>query len=247
MELSIPVKVVNTQYIFFAEKRKNVIVDGNFIKIIYSTAEFEMNGLHIHFEVDLSPKEPGFISPTKNWAQVLHKSLPHFPTKLPSSFSFDAPASHLPKISDLLPSGNSHAKSVNSIVSLENHSIPTLILRSGIVQSKSGGMDFTSETRRSIHFNLNSANNIDLIDRLCSIEKEIVDRYIACHCPSKSASYILKPQLLSGVIKYNSDNKLARQSFVEIYKEKCMLKISGVWETATNVGITIKFVLLAVG
>jgi len=236
MELSIPVKVVNPQYIFFAEKRKNVIVDGNFMKIIYSTAEFEMNGLHIHFEVDLSTKEQVFISPTKNWAQVLHKSSPHSPAKLPSSFSFDAPASHLPKISDLLPSGNSHAKSVNSIVSLENHQIPTLILRSGIVQ-----------TRRSIHFNLNSANNIDLIDRLCSIEKEIVDRYIACHCPSKLASYILKTQLLSGVIKYNSDNKLARQSFADIYKERCMLKISGVWETATNAGITMKFILLAVG
>jgi len=207
MELSIPVKVVNPQYIFFAEKRKNVIVDGNFMKIIYSTAEFEMNGLHIHFEVDLSPKEQVFISPTKNWAQVLYKSSPHFPTKHPS-----------------------------------------------LVQSKSvlpgwtfGGTEFTSETRRSIHFNLNSANNIDLIDRLCSIEKEIVDRYIACHCPSKLASYILKTQLLSGVIKYNSDNKLARQSFADIYKERCMLKISGVWETATNAGITMKFILLAVG
>jgi len=61
------------------------------------------------------------------------------------------------------------------------------------------------------------------------------------------ASYILKTQLLSGVIKYNSDNKLARQSFADIYKERCMLKISGVWETATNAGITMKFILLAVG
>ena len=208
MELSIPVKVVNPQYIFFAEKRKNVIVDGNFIKITYSTAEFEMTGLHIHFDVDLLP---GFTSLPKNWAQVLHKSAPHSPTR---------------------------------------------ILRSGIVQSKSGSMDFTSaENRRSIHFNLNSANNTDLIDRLCNIEKEIVDRYIACNCPSKLASYILKTQLLSGVIKYNSDNKIARQSFADTavadmkwrdnIKEKCVLKISGIWETASNAGITMKFILLS--
>ena len=194
MELSIPVKCVNPQYIFFAEKRKNIIVDGNFIKITYSTSDFEMNGLHIHFELDTLPVG-GISAAPKNWAQVLHKSSP---------------------------------------------------------QSKF--VDFASENRRSINFSLNTAKNIELIDRLCIIEKEIVDRYIACHCPSKMASYILKNQLLSGVIKYNSDNtplatqsslyKTAKQISTESAKEHCILKISGVWETTTNVGITMKFILL---
>ena len=42
-----PIYNVDSKNLFFSEKRKNVILDGNFVKIIYSTEHFEMTGLQI--------------------------------------------------------------------------------------------------------------------------------------------------------------------------------------------------------
>ena len=37
--------------IFFTEKKKNIIIDGVFTKILYSTPYFTMTGLYIHFQI----------------------------------------------------------------------------------------------------------------------------------------------------------------------------------------------------
>jgi hypothetical protein len=66
MELSIPADKIDIRNIYFMEKKKNVIVDGEFIKILYSTSEFEMNGLFIFAEfttnqMNIGPP-PGFMN-----------------------------------------------------------------------------------------------------------------------------------------------------------------------------------------
>ena len=61
MEVSIPLNKINIQNIYFTDKKKNIIVDGDFIKILYSTNIFEMNGLYILFE--LEKKE-------QSWTQI---------------------------------------------------------------------------------------------------------------------------------------------------------------------------------
>jgi hypothetical protein len=103
--------------------------------------------------------------------------------------------------------------------------------------------------KRNIILNILTKENAWVIEQLCRIETEIVDRYIASNCPLKTASYVLKNQLLSGSIKYHSENvvvELPLHSTCESsqVKEECILKISGIWETTTNVGITMKFILL---
>ena len=40
-----------TDSIFFTEKKKNIIIDGIFTKILYSTLNFTMTGLYIHFQL----------------------------------------------------------------------------------------------------------------------------------------------------------------------------------------------------
>jgi hypothetical protein len=133
MELSVPINNINTQNIYFIEKKKNVIVDGEFVKILYSTDIFEMNGLYIFVE----------LQTTKNATTNQYKNVPT-----------------------------------------------------------------RNVSKRTISLNPGSIKNINCIERLCEIETEIVERYIASYCPTKTASYILKPQLLSGTIKYHhSDNK----------------------------------------
>lgn len=159
MEVSIPLNKINIQNIYFTDKKKNIIVDGDFIKILYSTNIFEMNGLYILFE--LEKKE-------QSWTQI--------PNRI----------------------------------------------------------------RRVYSFNLSSKENMDSIEQLCKIEHNIIKRYIVSNCPSKLPSYILRNQLLSGTIKYHSEYKDNGKISDKI---KTILKISGVWESPTNVGITMKFIL----
>jgi hypothetical protein len=207
MEVSVPIHKVNTQNIYFADKRKNIIVDGDFVKILYSTESFEMNGLYILVELDA-------LVSSQQW----------------------------------------------------------------ILQSTSQLMQ-----KNSIIFSPVSIKNEMMVRRLCQIEQDIVKRYIASYCPSKTATYLLKTQLMGSSIKYHSENMIIRKySDDSLTKqcvlpsvslqglknhstalhirsgiadslnptrcaygiENCILKISGIWETATNVGITMKFILL---
>ena len=57
MEVSIPINFINQQNVYFVEKKNNIIVEGNFIKVIYSTDSFEMNGVYIAIDI---AKNSGF-------------------------------------------------------------------------------------------------------------------------------------------------------------------------------------------
>jgi hypothetical protein len=39
------------QNIYFLEQKKNIIMDGNFTKLIYSNELFTMNGIYLHFSI----------------------------------------------------------------------------------------------------------------------------------------------------------------------------------------------------
>jgi hypothetical protein len=191
MEISIPANKIDTRNIYFMEKKKNVIVDGDFIKILYSTPEFEMHGLYVFAEFET--------------AKQMH--------------------------------------SVLSIRDMENHSYYLL----------GGRQNATLPQKKYIVFNPSTIENASVIQLLCQIESSIIDRYIQKNCPGKIASYILKTQLMNGIIKYHSENATPcpysspgitskYKMSMSIAKDKIILKISGVWETTTHVGITMKFI-----
>ena len=202
MEISVPMNEIKTRNIFFGEKRKNIIVDGDFVKIVYSTESFEMNGLYILTEFG-----------TANHA------------KRPDSVYTEDPSVIKFGFGQTCDTNGEWVKIVNK------NAIAT--------------------PKRNIIFNILTKENTRTIEQLCQIETDIVDRYIASNCPLKTASYVLKNQLLSGSIKYHSENYVVESPYSKInsifepqLKEDCILKISGIWETATNVGITMKFILL---
>ena len=212
MELSIPVYDINAQNIYFVDKKRNIIVEGDFIKIVYSTDAYEMIGLYATIDFNVTSTTTTMFDhrilkkTDQSWTQIASRN-------------------------------------------------PTL------------------NTRRMITFDPFSKENNGLIENLCTIEREIIERYISEYCPSKLATYSLRIQLMSGVIKYHSENKEVERGPELVndsdnsargcvlteristrretgdenkakIKERCILKISGVWETATNVGITMKFILL---
>jgi Zn-dependent M16 (insulinase) family peptidase len=81
-------------------------------------------------------------------------------------------------------------------------------------------------------FNINNHKN--LIDKIKSIEENILNKFKTTFV-SKSPEYKIYEQLKNGFIKiFQEVNNKSDYNFI--------LKISGVWETQTNYGLTYKFI-----
>ena len=221
MELSMPVENIHSENVFFTEKKKNIIVDGDFVKILYSTGAFEMNGLYISAVFD-TPQFCSSFTPLCFAQSNVAVSLKNMPI--------------IGRLNEKRPTRTSELESQNNALNQNQNWI----------QSSNKSMQLYP--KRTFTFNPLSKLNIDLIHRLCKTEHDIIDRYIEMNCPGKVPLYVLRPQLLSGIIKYHSECKPLDctrdklQSFDNI-NTKAILKISGIWETAHSVGITMKFIM----
>lgn len=77
-------------------------------------------------------------------------------------------------------------------------------------------------------------NNDKIIKSLIQIEFDILNYYKVLFDTNKKISFLLKNYLLSGNIRiYMNDNTLNDMNYI--------LKISGVWESEDEIGITYKF------
>ena len=54
MNISIDLPKITLPNIYFLDKKMNIIMDGNFTKVIYSNDYFTMNGLYILFPIEVS-------------------------------------------------------------------------------------------------------------------------------------------------------------------------------------------------
>ena len=52
MNISIDLPKVTLPNVYFLDKKTNIIMDGNFTKILYSNDCFTMNGLYILFPIE---------------------------------------------------------------------------------------------------------------------------------------------------------------------------------------------------
>jgi hypothetical protein len=84
-------------------------------------------------------------------------------------------------------------------------------------------------------FSLLNTFNIHLMKELTRIEHEIIEHYKDIFQVQKSNMYTLRNQLKNGMIKI-----MCRSTKTELHHQ-IVIKISGVWETDYNVGITYKF------
>lgn len=187
MQVFVPVERVSLHNVFFVDKKKNVVIDGHFIKILYSNAYMELNGLYVSFQ----------------------------------------------PFAQLATNGNATA---TEYVSRRASIVPT---------------SAKSSTKYAIEFAPYHFENIEVINKLCHLERAIVEQYVSMHAPNKIAIFNLRTQLMTGSIKVQSANESpftpaggAATTGISSQDppKKYALKISGVWETNTNVGITVKFV-----
>lgn len=87
-----------------------------------------------------------------------------------------------------------------------------------------------------LEFDINNANNIQVIQELTIIEDYILRKY---GNNQKTPSHKLREQLNSGCIKVFNHNYIIHPN-----NNSFALKISGLWETESEYGLTFKFVRL---
>jgi hypothetical protein len=82
-------------------------------------------------------------------------------------------------------------------------------------------------------FNMNHNNNKEIIEKIKNIEEKILKKYVVV---TKNPTFKIFEQLRNGNIKIFCDSIPKNNSTL-------ILKISGIWETSTNFGLTYKFII----
>ena len=79
--------------------------------------------------------------------------------------------------------------------------------------------------------------NTETLHILCEIETKLLDYYSEYNSVYKRPVYILKKQLINGKIKYYREQPLQQ---TDSTNRRFYIKISGIWETKEEIGITYK-------
>ena len=85
-----------------------------------------------------------------------------------------------------------------------------------------------------VKFDAYSSSNLNIVKFFSQLEQQLLDYYIQYQQRPFKKSNLLNKQLFNGFIKINSSSKQFERS------RKFIIKISGIWETKTEVGITYK-------
>ena len=220
MNLLCNVSMFQSNHICFLDTKKNMVIDGFFTKIIYSDLYVSLNGLYI-----LCPLES--------------LSIPVFPLASSNTQSSHRFAG--------ISSGSNYSR--NHIVSTYQENGQTIVTK-----------------KHPFMFSLTNPTNIHLVKELNRIEHEIIEFYKDFFKIYKVNVYSLRNQLKSGNIKaiqriesntinMKNNGHGARNPFTPSTnnfigeKNNCasdllsslVIKISGIWETDVNIGITFKF------
>lgn len=91
--------------------------------------------------------------------------------------------------------------------------------------------------KQCVYFNSHLQKNLLYITKISEIENSILNYYKKIHGIQKQNSLLLTNQLYNGVFKIYKE----KSQISGLGTKKYVLKISGLWETHNEVGITYKF------
>lgn len=95
-----------------------------------------------------------------------------------------------------------------------------------------------SNNNTFVNFNPYHKSNAYLIQELTKLEYQILDYYRKHNYTNKKISNILSRQLYSGAMRLFKESKHFFD--YDVSKLKLVIKISGIWETHTEIGLAIK-------
>jgi len=102
-------------------------------------------------------------------------------------------------------------------------------------------IEHSSENTNFVRFDPLSLPNKSIIDRVIKIEHDILSYYSSFFCCTKSTSLSMTKQFSKGKLKINGETN-SSSSIHTIPPILIILKISGVWETEFEYGITFRWI-----
>jgi hypothetical protein len=98
--------------------------------------------------------------------------------------------------------------------------------------------NISSESKYTVYFYTHDVKNLQYITILSQIENSIINTYKEMNGLKKQNNLVLTNQLHKGYFKIYKEKTTCKSP----NDKKYMLKISGVWENAEEIGITYKFI-----
>ena len=217
-------------HVYFTETCKNNIVNGTFTKIQYSDSMISFHGIFLYFPLQVANMNtPNNLRASFSLSKDSPVSVPcdtkatSVPLTLPPWFSDTIPPKVvLPEIDETLQQNSASLRMMCRV-----NSVPDTC-------------DGISQHRHQIWFSPTHPINYNTIKDLNQIEYHLMEYYKQYRGQThKQNVYSLRNQLRTGNLRiyvYATD-----EPPVKTNESFYVLKISGVWETATHVGITYKF------
>lgn len=85
-----------------------------------------------------------------------------------------------------------------------------------------------------IKFDAYSPHNLNIVKHFSTLEDDLLNYYLEYNNKKLRKCCLLNKQLFNGFIKINASNRSEKRS------TKYVIKISGIWETKSEIGITYK-------
>ena len=220
-------------YIKLLDTKCNNMMKGEFTKVMYSDDFVTLNGIYLFCPLFLLPTFQEYSIRRLTTETATYSFNPNKPPIILSS-----------KNHNLIFEKYNGVKSGNDILS-ENAQVVTSAIEPKVDSvSLDNEVDMYRRTERIkniISFQPNHPLNIPVIHQFSLFEKHLLDYYKQYTFCTKKPVYLLQTQLLSGSAKFYRDlneNTLNRHSPNEVHY---VIKISGIWEADTTIGITYKF------
>lgn len=194
MNLACNISDFEIENTFFLDIKKNIIIDGTFTKIIYSTSNVSFNGIYLIFPIITESK-------------IIQKHM------------------------------------TGDINIITKTSSPFIVNRTFNDWKRGDSLIHNCGKYHISSFSILNQHNINIIKELNRIEHTIIEYSKDYFNINKINIYSLRNQLKQGNIKiYNSHSEHVCPNENEFeYSNNIIIKISGIWENDTNIGITYKF------
>jgi hypothetical protein len=267
MNLSIDLHKFSLVNVLFSDTKRNMIMDGNFTKIIYSNQWFTMNSLYLYFPIE--GKIEGFSksssvdiaqqSDRRSSARITSKDDDN-DSLLSSKFGGFSVGSPQRGLQPCTTKGGaeeprsgiekSQEKSMEDLGLAKQPLVPPVKTSEKLTQKWAHSANFIDDSnnnnnniiknnRCSIKFNPYSPKNIGIIQDIVKIESRILEYFKTYFNINPRINNLLSKQLYTGNMKIFPDNSNIFET--ELDNNKIfVIKISGIWENYEEIGITYK-------
>ena len=246
MNLLCDISIFNTNHLFFLDTKKNMVIDGKFTKLVYSDSMVSLNGLYLYCPIDVTSSDPNGcgIHPYSHKGSDPLSPITTRPQTDGHGRSYKYGIDSIRQRAECLHTWTLGKEATKSVPTLgkEYDKAFTGVYKSNRYTNEEGCTIVTKKI--PILFSILNPTNLQIMKELNRIEHEILEYYNEYFKMNKVNVYSLRNQLKSGNIRVvhkvtepRSDDECDRS----LEHRPLVVKISGIWETDMNVGITFKF------